>query len=88
MEIFATSAGQKKESSWRISALFAISLNRIPLCAMTDGNPPRHWRTIAQELAREVDPVKAHSLLEELNRAIRLVPYEEDGNIRPSKKPM
>jgi len=47
----------------------------------------RSWRVIAKELAREVDPVKARALFDELNRTIRLVPYD-DSNISPARKPM
>jgi hypothetical protein len=44
---------------------------------MADGEQlARNWRLIAQELARETDPVKAHALIEELNRAV-LVRYKE-----------
>ena len=55
---------------------------------MADGSPPRQWRVIAQELARETDPVKARGLIEELNKAVRLVPHYEDGDAKPSRKPM
>jgi len=37
----------------------------------------RHWRVIAQELATETDPGKIRLLLEELNRAVRFVRYED-----------
>jgi len=37
----------------------------------------RSWRTIAKELACEVDPAKARLLLDELNRVIHFVRYED-----------
>lgn len=53
--------------------------------------PLRSWRTIAKELAREIDPVKARSLFDELSLAIQLVPYEDGIPIPaapPTIKPM
>jgi hypothetical protein len=48
---------------------------------MADGEQPaRNWRVIAQKLARETDPVKAHALIEELNRAIVLVRYKDSDS--------
>jgi len=43
----------------------------------------RSWRTIAKELACEIDPAKARLLLDELNRAIQFVRYE-DSDTGPS----
>lgn len=39
--------------------------------------PTRSWRFIAKELAREIDPIKARALFEELSHAIRFVRYED-----------
>lgn len=42
--------------------------------------PPRHWRVIAEELAKERDPDRLRSLFEEMNRAIRFIRYEENDD--------
>lgn len=70
--------------------VFGYFLNRIPPCAMADQNPLRHWRLVAEELAREKDPAKARLLLEELNQSVRLVPYpyEDDDDPLSGRRPL
>ena len=56
---------------------------------MTDGRiPPRHWRVVAQELAREADPQKIRALLEELTRAVHFVKYDEMDDLPSGGKPV
>ena len=43
----------------------------------------RSWRTVAKELACEIDPAKARLLLDELNSVIRFIRYE-DSDTGPS----
>jgi len=60
-----------------LNCILSVALFRC----MADGEQPaRNWRVIAQKLARETDPVKAHALIEELNRAIVLVRYKDSDS--------
>ena len=57
---------------------------------MPDGEEPRrHWRVIAQELARESDPLKVSVLIDELSRAIQFVRYDaEKDDVALARKPI
>jgi hypothetical protein len=57
---------------------------------MPDGEKPqRYWRVIAQELARESDPLKASVLIDELSRAIQFVRYDaEKDDLVLARKPI
>lgn len=57
---------------------------------MPDGEKPRrHWRVIAQELARESDPLKASVLIDELSRAIQFVRYDaQKDDVALARKPI
>jgi hypothetical protein len=57
---------------------------------MPDGEEPRrHWRVIAQELARESDPLKVSVLIDELSRAIQFVRYDaEKDDVAVARKPI
>jgi len=49
-----------------------------------DGEGPRFWRIVAQELACETDPAKVQALIEELTQAIRLVQHDDgDLHVKP-----
>ena len=66
---------------WRVSPrAVRISILRLDLIFFFMANEravTRSWRYIAKELAREIDPVKARALFDELSRAIRFVRYED-----------
>jgi hypothetical protein len=57
---------------------------------MPDGEKPRrYWRVIAQELARESDPLKVSVLIDELSRAIQFVRYDaEKDDVAVARKPI